>query len=161
MTTSLVPNSTPVTSTPWRKLTPYFARSSAVDRHSSFDASVTRALLSFVLQGGNTRSKCRVQSVRKQRNWPVNWAVWLLGQDSDGALVSVLFREPVSYPAKHAATISALTSLKLSIHMNAPLPPPTITTPLAWPTGTSEPVASNFGGRDLFALVVELGSAVT
>lgn len=48
-TTSFVPSSIPVTSTPVRKSTPYLALSSTADRHSSFEASVTRALLSLVL----------------------------------------------------------------------------------------------------------------
>ena len=51
-----------------------------------------------------------------------------------------------------------LTSLKLSVHIKAPLPPPTMTTPFPW---ASEPVVSRVGGRDLFALNVALGSAVT
>lgn len=54
--TSFSPGLTAVTSTPVRKPTPYFALSSADERHSIFAGSVMSALLSFVLSVHQTFS---------------------------------------------------------------------------------------------------------
>ena len=86
--TSFVDKSTPETSVPVRRLIPYLDRSSAAGRHSSFDGSVTRALLNLVLHSLTLNQPTEHRPTEEAV--PVNWRILLFRQNSYGALVSML-----------------------------------------------------------------------
>lgn len=91
MTAALFPKSIAVTSVPVRKTTPYLACSSARERHSSFEASVTSALLSFVLVDHGVST---ITPEMTSDMLPVDWCVVFFGEDSDHTVVAVLRNNP-------------------------------------------------------------------
>ncbi len=148
MSLARVNNETLLT-TPVRTLVPNLTLSSAAFFHSSLDESVISALLNLVLNGLSNDSITGWKLAA-----PVNWGVWLFGQDGDRVFISIL--QSVQ-DASHSIEEEP-TSLKLSTRLKAPAPPPTMIVPL--PTA-SKLVVDNLGGLDIFSLSVYAGFALT
>ena len=85
VTTDLASRSTDVTSVLVRIVVPYFVRISEADRNSNLEASVTSALLSFVLHCVGA-VKFRLENY----DLPINGSVRFLSQHSNRPVESVL-----------------------------------------------------------------------
>ena len=85
VTTDLASRSTDVTSVLVRIVVPYFVKISEADRNSNLEASVTSALLSFVLNGVGA-VKFRLENY----DLPINGGVRFLSQHSNRPVESVL-----------------------------------------------------------------------